>query len=182
MRTLLTFMLLAAALWPVLVLAGPFGYEMGQAISGEPDSQTEDGLFYKASPKKLAGWEWVTAYYTHQNGVCAVGAKKGVSGRDAYGLDHRRVADFLIKALTKKYGAFDKRDYLLPGSIWDEPNDWLKAIREGERIYGYTKDDIEGNLRLINVLVAYSGVLITYTFNNYDACKEAALEAALSDL
>lgn len=185
MKTPLIFMLIAAASWPALVLAGPFGYEMGQAISGEPDGQAIGGLFRKESPKEFAGWEGVTAYYMPQTGVCSVIALKRVPDGDAFGIAHRLAADSLVETLTKKYGTFEnnKVDFLMPGSIWNKPNDWLTGIRKRERYYGYQKvDDIEGNLALIQVIVLEHHVMLEYHFNNYDACKEAASEAALSDL
>ena len=168
---------------PVKKLSGPFGYEMGQAISGEPDGQSNDGLLYQESPKEFAGWEWVVAYYTPQTGVCFVKAFKLVEDGDAYGFGHRKAADSLVETLTKKYGAFDKADFLMTGSIWYEPNEWLMGISKGERVYAYYKEGaIEGNLESINVSVVDSGVALSYAFNNYDAGKDAASEAVLSVL
>ena len=164
-------------------LSGPFGYEMGQTISGEPDGQMDSGFLYQFSPKEFAGWAWVAALYTPQTGVCAVRAFKEVSDGDAYGYAHQNAADSLVELLTKKYGAFDKEDSLMNGSIWDEPKDWLAAIREGERTYSYGKEGaIEGNLESIYVYVDYGGIMLNYAFNNYDAGKEAASEVPLSVL
>ena len=184
MRSLLTFMLLAAAITPAPVLAGPFGYEMGQAIPGEPDGQHPDGAFYQNSPKEFAGWFEVSAYYMPQTGVCAIKAHKYVRNGNAYGDHHRRAAYNLVETLTKKYGAFEKYDYLLPGSILGEPRDWVKAIGKRERMYYYAnnKDDLEGDLRSIEVRIDDYGLELLYNFNNIDVCEEAASEAALSDL
>ena len=185
MRSLLTFMLLVAAVAPALVLAGPFGYEKGQVISGEPDGQMEvNGLFYQYSPLEFAGWEWVGAYYTPQTGVCMVRSTKLLSNYDASGEQHRLAADNLVETLTKKYGAFEKKfDYLLPGSVLDEPSDWLTAISRGERKYEYyNMDPLEDDLKRINVSVEHFGLILNYRFNNFDACEEAASKAALSDL
>lgn len=185
MRSLLTLMLLAAAIMPALVLAEPFGYEKGQAISGEPDGQQNGGgLFYQYSHLEFVGWGSVAAYYTHETGVCRVLAVKRASGFNAYGDDRRQAADSLVETLTKKYGAFEKHDYLLPGSILHEPNEWLTAIRKGERVYGYysLRDDLEGDLLAITVQATYIGLMLEYLFNNFDACREAASDASLSDL
>ena len=176
-------MLLAAAITPALVSAGPFGYEMGQAISGEPDGQSDNGLFYKSSSKGFAGWEHVVAHYMPQTGVCGVKAVKLVDG-DVYGNDHRTAVDSLVEILTKKYGAFKKYDFLSHGSIWNEPRDWLMGIMKGERHYTYIRqfDDLEGNLDEILVQATLFGLEIQYQFNNFGDCKEAASEAVLSDL
>ena len=184
MRSLLTFMLLAAAMTPALVLAGPFGYEMGQAISGEPDGLSDKGLLYQNSPKEFAGWEEVLAYYTHETGVCEVRAYRKVSNGDAFGYGYRKAADSLVETLTKKYRAFEKFDFLIVGSIWDEPNEWLAGIRKDERKYIYVSEDLdlEGDLKEIQVKVVSFGLQLSYAFDNYDACIEAASEAALSDL
>ena len=153
-----------------------------QAISGEPDGQSEKGYLVQASPKEFAGWAFVAAYYTQQTGVCEVRAIKEVSG-DAFGIAHRMAADSLVETLTKKYGAFDKDDFLLSGSVWDEPNEWLIGIRKKERMYGYSKKgDIEGNLQSIIVRVGEPGIVLGYAFKNGDACEEAVSKAALSDL
>ena len=164
-------------------LSGPFGYEMGQAISGEPDGQTDSGFLYQFSPKEFTGWAWVVAEYTHQTGVYAVTALKLVEDGDDYGLAHRAAADSLVEILTKKYGAFEKADFLRTGSIWDEPNEWLMGISENERLYAYEKEGaIEGNLERIYVSVRDNGIGLHYFFNNYDAGKEAASEVVLSVL
>ena len=178
MRSLLTFMLLVAAVAPALVLAGPFGYEKGQVISGEPDGQMY-GLFMQSSPLKFADWDGVRAYYTHETGVCAVRAVKYGSGR---GL-RRPAFGFLVETLTKKYGAFENIDVLQEidairrGIIWDEP----KKSALGTRLY-LNADPLEDDLENIGVWVESFGLVLQYIFNNYDACKEAASKAALSDL
>ena len=168
---------------PVKKLSGPFGYEMGQAISGEPDGQEDDGVLYQFSAEEFAGWAWAAALYTPQTGVCAIQAFKEVSDGDANGYAHRKAADSLVEALTKKYGAFDNIDRLSNGSTWYEPSQWLAAIRSGQLRYFYRKDGaIEGNLKSILVIVGPDGIMLNYTFNNYDAGEEAASEADLSNL
>ena len=155
----------------------------GPHLGRKPIRSLTNSRSASKAPRSAHGRVWA-AYYTHETGVCRVLAVKRASGFNAYGDDHRQAADSLVETLTKKYGAFEKHDYLLPGSILHEPNEWLTAIRKGERVYGYygLKDDLEDDLLAITVQATFIGLMLEYLFNNFDACREAASDASLSDL
>jgi hypothetical protein len=51
-----------------------------------------------------------------------------------WGYNTKAKFEMLSKALTEKYGpATDTHDFLIRGSIWNEPRDWLAGLRKGER-------------------------------------------------
>ena len=149
------------------------GYEMGQKLEGESEGTAKNGLDYQ-SKHDAYGFARVVAYYTDAMGVCAVVAFSSVEG-SRYGDKHRDVADSLKERLTAKYGEpTDKFDLLLPGSIWDEPRDWVTAIRKGERDYAYVWEDVGKDISLIMVDVKTNMVRLQYEFSNADQCFNEA--------
>lgn len=42
--------------------------------------------------------------------------------------------EILPTAVADTYGEYEEVDLLLPGSIWDEPEDWMMGLRQNERI------------------------------------------------
>ena len=43
------------------------------------------------------------------------------------------------------YGEYRRVDVLLPGSIWDEPEDWMMALRQNERQLQAVWDEDKGS-------------------------------------
>ncbi len=151
------------------------GYEMGQKLEGEPDgTHLFYGLDYQ-SKVDAYGFDGVAAYYTDATGVCTVIAFSSVEEGLGNGNEHRLVADSLKERLTAKYGeATRKDDFLMPGSVWDEPRDWVTAIRAGERHYGYIWKVVGKDVASIRVAVEADAVTLQYLFSNFGQCQKEA--------
>lgn len=84
--------------------------------------------------------------------------------------------------LKNTYGKFERTDLLLPGSIWDEPQDWMMGLVKGERMlasYWGQKtgskltDAIDSVLLLANGENSDSGfIAIEYTLKNHSTASQ----------
>ncbi|CUA85264.1 hypothetical protein Ga0061064_1174 [Pseudidiomarina woesei] len=100
-----------------------------------------------------------------------------------HGIQLKSAFEELSDALDKLYGTSEKTDLLLPGSIWDEPEDWMTGLAKEER-YLFNqwegagkglKHDLESIALAAKALSSSKGYLVLeYSFSNYDACKQEA--------
>ena len=168
--TIASIMLLLAT----VANAGPFGYEMGQKIEGEPDGVTSRGVSYKTAESAPNPFDSLIVYYTAQHGLCGVTGVIGIdAGSDSYGNQHRDKADWLAKQVEAKYGKpTNKFDFLKAGSIWHESRYWLTAINKNERSYAYfwTEPPYSDEVTGIVVEVTFGWVLLIYDFANVSQC------------
>lgn len=91
--------------------------------------------------------------------------------------------------LNTIYGRSEKFDFLLPGSIWDEPRDWMNALQNKERnLVAIWSDEYESKMTDSIHSVGLSAVAVNanegfialeYSFSN-KAVAEAEI-AALED-
>lgn len=165
-------------LWAMVANGGPFGYEMGQKIEGEPDGVAYDtGNSYRIMPNPPAPFEEVVAFYTKEAGVCTVIANMDVPFfiDDDSGAEHREMADGLADQIKAKYGEpTEFVDELIDNSLYRRPSFWLKTISTGERDYYYTwkltsKPD---NILEIQVIVEYHNIRLAYYFANNKQCDD----------
>ena len=116
---------------------GPFGLDFKNFSLAESGCADQKGSFYtcKSVPKPHPDIELYVIQYVEGVGLCMI---KGIS-RDIsdsiYGDNIRRKTDEIYDQLTTKYGKGEKLDFLRPGSIWDEPEDWMMGIIKDERTY-----------------------------------------------
>ena len=189
MNKFLVIIMLAAAMLSAMfgaagAAAGALGYEMGDSVDGEPDGYDDNGLAFK-EVDAIPPFDFVAVSYTQSEGICIVSAFQDTDNH-SHGYKRRSVVDGLVGKLSMKYGESEKFDFLFPGSIWDEPQDWDMAIRKGERIYGYVFNaengsELPDDIKSIAVRAETFGLSLTYRFSNIHRCKsEGAKE--LSDL
>lgn len=57
---------------------------------------------------------------------------------DNFGSETCATVDRIEMQLTQKYGRPKKRDLLMDGSIWTEPQDWMNGLTNRERFYSYS--------------------------------------------
>ena len=78
--------------------AGPFGYEMGQKIEGEPDGIRRDGTYYKLITQNVpAPFTTLHLTYTPNAGLCGIGALVATD-------DYEAQFSKLREMLADKYG------------------------------------------------------------------------------
>ena len=171
--------------------AGPFGFD--DAAAPDPKFCTKvdsDGLWYTCStaPKPHPNFESYTIRYHESTGTCLL---KGV-GKDidtnVYGTELKRTMEKLEAQISSVYGEAAKNlDRLFPGSIWDEPDDYMMSLLKKERVrfvswkinnaqHGFS--DIYIVAEALSTDTAY--VSIEYYYPSFETCKKIAEEGEAS--
>ena len=121
------------ALLAMVANAGPFSYEIGQKIEGEPAGVTYDtGNSYRIMLNPPPPFEELAAFYTEEAGACAVLANKDVPFfiDDESGAEHRDMADGLARWITARLSGSaysSKTTSCLALISWTLGWCWLKA-------------------------------------------------------
>jgi len=130
---------------------------------------------YVVQISPVAGLSWIKA----------IGKNVGTSG---YGVEVKSAFELMEQKLAVTYGKQKKHDFLMHGSIWNEPRDWMQAVLSKERILmsqwdketGASLTDSLSSVALVmGVYDTSSGyIAIEYSFENYDRAEAeiAALE------
>ena len=117
-------------------MAGPFGLEKGMTLKQIDNAQQVAPGKYKVTsvPKPHSAFDTYAVQIGPQSGLCWI---KGVGKElrtSVYGLELRSAFNEMKEKLEQAYGKPEVIDRLLPGSIWDEPKDWMMALIKKERL------------------------------------------------
>jgi len=96
----------------------------------------DDGNYsYSTSslPRSHPDFNLYTLRITPTHGLCSIVAMGRVINTSVYGTELINAFNNIESSLTSKYGTPKHLDYLLPGSIWHEPNDWMMSLLKKER-------------------------------------------------
>ena len=139
--------------WAMVGNAGPFGYEMGQKIEGEPDEQTDDGEYVRRIYHDVPlPFTELSLQYTPNAGLCRLFASIDADDCEA---QFRRIR----RRLTDKYG---------------EPSYDVAADAQWHNV---NVDNIDGIL----LMSGFRVVLAMYVFTNYDDCEAEAAAMRQND-
>jgi hypothetical protein len=166
------------------VADGPFGFEMGQNIQSLPGCRKDGEYYYKCptAPRSHSSFETYQLIYTDVTGICAViGVGNTIStGSNGFGL--RSEYDRVAEQLQQNYGPTTKNDFLIRGSIWRDPTDWMMGLLKKDRYLSQgwhssasnsLKNKINAILLSANALTTEKGYLgVRYEFNNFDQCSK----------
>lgn len=168
-----------------LVQAGPFGLSMGMNKSQIKGLENIDAPFMyktKTVPTPSSQLETYVMQIGDKNGLCVVKAISDVISTNRYGLALKGKFNGLKEALEKKYGKHKTQDFLLPGSIWDEPEDFMAGLKKKERyLRAYwdaeEKSTLTDNLKAIMLAAVGLGheegiIYIQYEFENSEKCDQ----------
>jgi hypothetical protein len=170
--------------------ASGFGFQMGKAPSNYKCTaiNAQPGAYScSTAPKPHSAFESYILKASEKHGICWV---KGV-GRDiddnGYGSNTKSAHAELVTLLSKPYGPADESmDLILPGSLWDGPNEWLMSIKKQERIVTSIWKDLavtsKPDLDRIYLAVSATGsktgwVGLEYYAKYYDDCAQANAES-----
>lgn len=162
------------------------GWERGQAVP--PSAIVKQGA--SAGPLKydhaapVAGLDEVIVVYTDRSGVCSVIGIERFTSNDAYGIKHRSKVDEWAERVATKFGGVagtnNDENY---DTLFDEPEDWLTALKRGNAFYYYSwSDKLPEGYSTVEVVAGADNVRLLFKFDNNDACeaeKEAATQAEL---
>ncbi len=171
--------------------AGPFGLEQGQTIEeiAPAAEEVKPGIYVTTIvPKPHSAFEKYVLRISPKGGLYWVkGIGKDIS-TNRYGHSLKSDFDSLKEKLEKNYGKGELVDFLLTGSIWDEPEDYMTALAKDERVLMCSwenksgtpiMDDIASLGLIASALSNESGYLsVEYSFTNKEQCEAeiAALE------
>jgi hypothetical protein len=169
------------------LFAGPFGLEMGMTIDEIDTNATEisPGV-YKLSkvPKPHSAFESYIVQVGPQSGL---GWLKAI-GKDiqtsVYGSSLKSEFEDLKSKIEKVYGTGVTRDTLLPGSIWDEPKDFMMALRKKERLLftAWEKPKNSDNIVQVGLIASATGTDYGYLSLEYSFENEEKVEQEISAL
>ena len=179
MRFLIVCFILSS---PCLAVAQPFGIVMGQQIDTLKAEKTSKEFTYMVTPPKThAEMEAYVVIATPGQGVCSVRGIGINHANDAFGFKIKDIAASIRKQVNATYGLSTLNDFLEPGSIWREANEWAIAVSKDERAYQFTWGKKTGPVISNNVVEILETVgaadrdttylTLQFRFNNYKLCK-----------
>lgn len=180
---------------------GPFGLEVGltkkniedmTGIELKPVADSPELYSATSLPKQNGDFELYGLVISPKAGLCEIRAVGKSIDTDSYGIALKTKYNELNDSLNSIYGDSKKTDFLLSGSIWKEPQDWMMSLLKGERYltaaWGDSKQSpLKNNLQAVNVEARANSsdkgyVYLQYTFNNKNVCIQeikAAKQSAL---
>jgi hypothetical protein len=164
---------------------GPFGLSMGipEDAFGTTLTKVATGKFLVDSvPRPNEAFKQYVLEIGKNSGLCWVKAIGKDVPTDSMGYGLKSKFGELEKVLSGKYGKGSKTDILLPGSIWDDPEDWMRGLVKSER-YLMTVWDTSKGLKLPNDISSLAitanatnsdtgYIAVEYTFTNNKLCEE----------
>ncbi len=174
----------------VSAFASPFGFSKGmsfeqvkEACGGREPVKIDDGLYYIVPVKQHPYFIRYIAWIDEKEGLNYIKAIGKDINTNGYGFELKSKFDSLETSLSKTYGKCDRTDFLMPGSIWDDLDDWMYALEKKERYllsgwqrkYGSTLPDELESVGLIAMAnSSYSGcIVLEYEFTNHEAINKA---------
>lgn len=194
-KNIIFILLLTGIFCATNAIAGPFGLEMGMSIEeigGNPKELSSPlGIYQlKNVPKPHPAFERYIVRVSPNNGLFLIRALGKQISTNIYGINLKQEFEQTSKKLEKKYGACDKNNLLLPGSIWNKPEDFMMSLLKEERILmslwhkkynSKLPNDIYGITLKANAFDSNGAFLILeYTFKNFDS-GSAELNAKQND-
>lgn len=169
--------------------AGPFGLEKGmsydqvkEACGGREPVSIGEGRYLIVPQKPHPYFTRYVAWIDEKEGLNYIKAIGADIETSSYGIELKSKYNSLETSLSKTYGRCDRTDILLPGSIWDDPDDWMKALEKKERFlmtqwtrkYGSTLPETLAGIYLAAVANGYSSgyVSLEYEFSNHEKISE----------
>lgn len=117
-------------------MSAPFGIEFYTPIESlNVIQELGQGAYIVAPATPHPLFETFVVRATPSLGVVWIKGITPAIENDNFGSDTRAMVDRLAEQLTQKYGAGERTDLLLNGSIWSEPQDWMSSLNNRERFY-----------------------------------------------
>ncbi len=165
-------------------VAGPFGLEQGMRLSqlgAKAEQVAPDKYKLLTVPKPHSAFESYIVQVGQTAGLCWIKAVGKNISTNSYGFKIKTAYTEMKEKLVSNYGEPSTDiDQLLPGSIWNEPNDWTMGLVKKERYLFAVWERKKGaklpsELKPVGVFAtglrsdtAY--IQVEYTFSNEDAC------------
>lgn len=172
---------------------GPFGLWMGMTLSDLNGDHREvrPGKYEVSSvPRPHSAFQTYILQITPRHGLSWIKALGPTIATSVFGMQLRDAFDSMEKKLAGIYGKHKRMDFLMPGSIWSEPQDWMQSLLNRERFLTteWSKEQqssLSDPLASVHLIAAAEDtnngyVAIEYSFTCMDAA-DAELAAAEDD-
>jgi hypothetical protein len=149
------------------VFAGPFGLDMGMSLdqiknkTGKNPELVQDDLYKVEPPNKNEMFETYVVQVSQKYGIVWIKAIGKDITTNGHGIQLKSAFDNLIASIEKTYGKYKKTDFLVRGSIWNEPEDFMMGLVKKDRylMAGWDKDSgstLPKEISSIGVMVSAS--------------------------
>ena len=181
------FPILIAISFPLEVLSGQFGLEVGEtkeSIQKKGVRLIEGESYWYRTNKLPKGNSQLNNYsllITPISGLCRIVGRTVSIETNSFGTQLISKFEFFETALNKKYGKGEKYDFVKSGSIWDDEKYWMMGLYQKERyltsIWDKEKDNLPNHLNYIaldtHARTTGEGVIsLNYEFINTAKCYE----------
>ena len=118
-----------------LLADGAFGLEFGQALPGQAEQMPggKGGHYSVEVPSPYPEFESYFIVYHETTGVCGIGAFGKTYEDDEWGNAVKIWYERLITILSNKYGSVRREEFLRPGALWVEDNEFSRSIDKNQR-------------------------------------------------
>jgi len=179
------FMLFAFFITPSIVMAGPFGSEMGMNLNEMKKigfiEDTNSSFMYRSKSMKK-GYPDAEFYHfiiTPKSGLCKISVSTIDFTTNSDGSELATKFGEIKSALADKYGSpTSNYDFLNSGSMWKDSNDWMMALLKKERSLSsyWVNKKLADNIKNIGIeTFALSNnkgyISFEYEFNNWNECE-----------
>ena len=165
---------------------GPFGFESGisaeiiEKMTGETPrliKESENLYFLDKAPKPNDAFEQYGLVISPTVGLCVIRAiGKSIQTND-FGHQLQSSYDSMRDALTAIYGKPKIYDFLMPGSIWKDSNDWMTSLYKQDRTLAaeWKGPGIKNDISSIAIDARAASrdkgyFVVQYDFNNKPEC------------
>ena len=121
---------------------GPFGFEAEMSLEevkrmvGEENVERveKDNFRVKVIPRPHPLFKSYTLTVCLKRGIVGLEAISKPIHTSIYGIELKREFERIKKAVSGIYGEYDELDFLMSGSIWNEPQDYMMGLLRRERV------------------------------------------------
>lgn len=150
-----------------------FGIKMGEPMSKYP-TYNLDGVDTVRPPLPHKEFKYYFTHGTKQTGICKVIVATPPITTSEFGSNIKIKYSEFKSILASKY-PLDNKDYeyLTPGSIWNEPRDFMMGLLKKDRYHSAAFNNSKGTKVILGVtpLGRTSAFLkLSYEFKNFDEC------------
>lgn len=173
---------------------GPFGLAMGvplDELEATAIPNAPGKYIISRVPRPHPYFQSYVAQVGKNSGLCWIKAIGRDIDADSYGISVKSAYNEIREKLAKIYGrSYEEMDILLPGSIWDEPREWMMAMKQGERqlmsMWRSSSKDLQNNLSSVAVAAVAKStssayIAVEYQFKNEHLC-DSEINAVVDDV
>jgi hypothetical protein len=155
-----------------ILTAGPFGLEMGMSLDGLNALGANPTIIAEAyytvnPPSPHSDFEEYIVRLDPTEGVFWIKALGKDISDSGYGFSTKSKFSETEQALSSAYGTGELVNFLFPGSIWDELEDWMMSLCKDERFYFKKWEKSDGTAIANGILSIYLGANATSSSKGY---------------